>query len=178
MMPFDTLFSELASRETRALAISKRPGLPAGTYVFREFFCNDPGCDCRRVLLQIHAGANGRVVATINYSFEPPLPPYEDEGQMFLDPLNPQSDLSDGLLRLFEATMPSDVEYREMLIRHYELWKSVVDDPTHPDHAKVRSEAHGDPTFQPAFRRQEPKVGRNDPCPCGSGKKSKKCCCP
>ena len=26
------------------------------------------------------------------------------------------------------------------------------------------------------FRRQGPKVGRNDPCPCGSGKKFKKCC--
>ena len=25
-------------------------------------------------------------------------------------------------------------------------------------------------------RRVEPKVGRNDPCPCGSGKKYKKCC--
>ncbi len=25
-------------------------------------------------------------------------------------------------------------------------------------------------------RRQQPKVGRNDPCPCGSGKKYKKCC--
>ena len=26
------------------------------------------------------------------------------------------------------------------------------------------------------FHREEPKVGRNDPCPCGSGKKYKKCC--
>ncbi len=26
------------------------------------------------------------------------------------------------------------------------------------------------------FTRPEPKVGRNDPCPCGSGKKYKKCC--
>lgn len=26
------------------------------------------------------------------------------------------------------------------------------------------------------FRRAAPKVGRNDPCPCGSGKKFKKCC--
>jgi uncharacterized protein YecA (UPF0149 family) len=26
------------------------------------------------------------------------------------------------------------------------------------------------------IRRQTPKVGRNDPCPCGSGKKYKKCC--
>ena len=26
------------------------------------------------------------------------------------------------------------------------------------------------------FRREQPKVGRNEPCPCGSGKKFKKCC--
>jgi preprotein translocase subunit SecA len=28
----------------------------------------------------------------------------------------------------------------------------------------------------PAVRRESPKVGRNDPCPCGSGKKYKNCC--
>ncbi|HAG93859.1 MAG: YecA family protein [Pseudomonadales bacterium] len=33
----------------------------------------------------------------------------------------------------------------------------------------------GVPT-QPTLFRDEPKVGRNDPCPCGSGKKFKKCC--
>ncbi len=26
------------------------------------------------------------------------------------------------------------------------------------------------------FRREQPRIGRNDPCPCGSGKKYKKCC--
>lgn len=26
------------------------------------------------------------------------------------------------------------------------------------------------------IKREQPKVGRNDPCPCGSGKKHKKCC--
>ncbi len=26
------------------------------------------------------------------------------------------------------------------------------------------------------YRREEPKVGRNTPCPCGSGRKYKKCC--
>jgi uncharacterized protein YecA (UPF0149 family) len=25
-------------------------------------------------------------------------------------------------------------------------------------------------------KKDEPKVGRNDPCPCGSGRKYKKCC--
>jgi len=29
---------------------------------------------------------------------------------------------------------------------------------------------------QEPARRDENKVGRNDPCPCGSGKKYKKCC--
>lgn len=28
----------------------------------------------------------------------------------------------------------------------------------------------------PPFVRPVPKIGRNDPCPCGSGKKNKKCC--
>jgi uncharacterized protein YecA (UPF0149 family) len=31
------------------------------------------------------------------------------------------------------------------------------------------------PAPQP-IRRENPPVGRNDPCPCGSGKKFKKCC--
>ena len=35
--------------------------------------------------------------------------------------------------------------------------------------------AEGEPAAQTPMRRQEPKVGRNDPCPCGSGKKYKKC---
>jgi uncharacterized protein len=43
---------------------------------------------------------------------------------------------------------------------------------------------HNDETFGPAYpasyqepyQREAPKVGRNDPCPCGSGKKYKKCC--
>jgi uncharacterized protein len=34
---------------------------------------------------------------------------------------------------------------------------------------------HHAPASAPA-RRTEPHVGRNDPCPCGSGKKYKKCC--
>ncbi len=31
-------------------------------------------------------------------------------------------------------------------------------------------------TVQETYRRKKPKVGRNDPCPCGSGKKYKNCC--
>lgn len=32
------------------------------------------------------------------------------------------------------------------------------------------------PPTQKQMSRKPPKVGRNEPCPCGSGKKFKKCC--
>ena len=36
--------------------------------------------------------------------------------------------------------------------------------------------SHGDGEAQQTTKRKGKKVGRNDPCPCGSGKKYKKCC--
>ncbi len=47
---------------------------------------------------------------------------------------------------------------------------------------KTPAEVSGeDPSLFPlkkidTYRRSEPRIGRNDPCPCGSGKKYKKCC--
>src|SRR5262249_52977116 len=41
---------------------------------------------------------------------------------------------------------------------------------TLPEHAPARA------LFGFTVRRAAPKVGRNDPCPCGSGQKYKKCC--
>jgi preprotein translocase subunit SecA len=38
----------------------------------------------------------------------------------------------------------------------------------------IKSSGKGAASVQ--IRRKSPKVGRNDPCPCGSGKKYKKCC--
>ena len=36
--------------------------------------------------------------------------------------------------------------------------------------------AEGRPATQKPVVREEPKTGRNDPCPCGSGQKFKRCC--
>ena len=44
-------------------------------------------------------------------------------------------------------------------------------------HLKARSRGPGMAhIFGDTFERDAPKVGRNDPCPCGSGRKYKKCC--
>ncbi|HAN78623.1 MAG TPA: hypothetical protein DCQ31_13100, partial [Bacteroidales bacterium] len=43
--------------------------------------------------------------------------------------------------------------------------------------AAAQQEARGQqaPQKVQTIRREEPKIGRNDPCPCGSGKKYKSC---
>ncbi|HTL01838.1 MAG TPA: SEC-C metal-binding domain-containing protein, partial [Vicinamibacterales bacterium] len=41
--------------------------------------------------------------------------------------------------------------------------------------SRVPARTGGDDAPVQTVRRDEPKVGRNDPCPCGSGKKYKKC---
>lgn len=35
---------------------------------------------------------------------------------------------------------------------------------------------NGDTVVKKPYVRETPKIGRNDPCPCGPGKKYKKCC--
>jgi uncharacterized protein len=41
---------------------------------------------------------------------------------------------------------------------------------------RERREANTGTTFTPGSRRNVSKTGRNEPCPCGSGKKYKRCC--
>jgi uncharacterized protein len=41
---------------------------------------------------------------------------------------------------------------------------------------RAQQQTDPDTTFTPEAGRNTSKVGRNDPCPCGSGKKYKKCC--
>lgn len=148
MMAFDHVFLDVARNESRAIQM-KLAGAPA-TLLFREFYCTDPGCDCRRVVLLVHWVEGKCIAASINYGFGPPRRG-DDEPQIFLDPLNPQSEFSTVLLAVFTEIVSSDGEYRARLQRHYAMWKAVVDDPSHPEHAKVRGDAHGDPSFRPAF---------------------------
>src|SRR5882724_494646 len=49
MKAFDSVFLEVATRERRAIQIVDRRERPTGTWLFREFYCNQPRCDCRRV---------------------------------------------------------------------------------------------------------------------------------
>jgi hypothetical protein len=152
MMAFDHVFLDVAERESRAMQTTDPRGRPA-TFLFRELYCADPGCDCRRVLLHVHWVEERCVAASINYAFDPSR--RRDEPQISLDPLNPQSEHAEALLELFTQVIRKDREYRERLIRHYTAWKQVVDDPSHPGHAKLRGSGHGDPAVRPAVPRRK-----------------------
>ncbi|MEJ2528816.1 MAG: YchJ family protein [Gammaproteobacteria bacterium] len=53
---------------------------------------------------------------------------------------------------------------------------------THHEISRFKKEAgrwyyvDGDTPKVATYKKEQPKVGRNEPCPCGSGKKYKKCC--
>ncbi|MBP7893336.1 MAG: SEC-C domain-containing protein [Firmicutes bacterium] len=53
--------------------------------------------------------------------------------------------------------------------------RAEAEGPKRPRYAVTTNREDGGSARQP-LRRSDKKVGRNDPCPCGSGKKYKKCC--
>ena len=59
-------------------------------------------------------------------------------------------------------------------------WIAEIDDdfPYEDDDIDFDEDYYDDETLPPTdtFVREERKIGRNEPCPCDSGKKYKKCC--
>jgi preprotein translocase subunit SecA len=61
----------------------------------------------------------------------------------------------------------------------YGVGETIAGDPTSgsgSETAQAAGEVQGEGAKVKTIVRETPKVGRNDPCPCGSGKKYKKCC--
>jgi uncharacterized protein len=77
------------------------------------------------------------------------------------------------LTRLQEITDAAEPEPLEIDEELEELAPDLIPDAVQTLH-RARL-ARAGPTRTPA-NQNRPKVGRNDPCPCGSGKKFKKCC--
>ena len=72
-----------------------------------------------------------------------------------------------------EISAIEDEEYA-LSVQGFEpkIMKADDTDPRSPDHDQQDEQDEK----QEPYRREGPKIGRNDPCPCGSGKKYKKCC--
>ena len=137
MYPFSARFPDVAAHETRVIELPyAQGGIPAGVYGFLELYCDDPTCDCKRVLLQVRPEHDPeKVLATINYGWED-LTFYtqwmsgdqaagRDITEASLDPLNPQTQYAQAFLRIFRAVVLQDKAYIKRLERHYVLFKST-----------------------------------------------------
>ena len=68
----------------------------------------------------------------------------------------------------FKSLYKKMVEFRAEHLCELPEWNAVFDEATRRSMYKEQRES--------TTIRKEVKTGRNDPCPCGSGKKFKKCC--
>ena len=174
-LPFFEIEPELAERETRTITVLKaQDDLPEGTYGLIESYCPDPNCDCRRVMLNIacEEQLERGYLATVSYAFDRD----DDMAGPFLDPLNPQSEYSEALLQLVTDVVLNDQRTIERLEEHYHLVKRAAVDFGHPAYQKIQLELHGDEPSRFSASPPRERVPRNAPCPCGSGRKYKRCC--
>lgn len=137
MIPFTERFLELGARETRSVTVTGQPDLPDGDYGFLELYCNEPGCDCRRVTISVLRPETGwsKVWATISYGWES-VDFYEKWGGRHSDPVemqgpcldtfNPQTQYSPALLKVFRVLLQSP-DYVERFKRHYRMVRDSVD---------------------------------------------------
>lgn len=121
-------------------------------YRVEDLYCTVPGCTCGDVSLDVEAVASrggqhlGRVVVARSGATK----------------LEPRGTGAERLAQVWAAFQARHPRYRERLARREAEMKEIG--------ARVV------PDTSPQRAQAAPKVGRNDPCPCGSGKKHKKCC--
>lgn len=163
MSPFMMMFPEQGSCETRRIQNVSDSSFPKDNYDLIELYCIDPDCDCRRVMINVIAEEQDEHFATISYGFH-----WNDPNKgPFLDPFNSQSEYAEIFLALFQRLVAADKDYVKRLKQHYKQFKAGLQDPANPMYR---------PSQNQTMRRSEAKIGSNQPCPCGSGKKYKRCC--
>jgi hypothetical protein len=139
-------------------------------WVADDQYCVMPDCDCREVALSFLPlepspdGSNKIPSARI------PAARYDYTANR-IAPIDAPAADQPSLTALAEAARAQNPTLlRDVKRRHAQLKKLYA-----RALRQAPEEATATPPSEPAVR-VEPKVGRNEPCPCGSGKKYKKCC--
>ena len=137
---FVNYFPEIAKKETRTVTLTESYiGLPAGDYTYYEMFCNEPGCDCRRVFLFVICKAiQEDPIAIIAYGWESrefyvnwfgkdDLKEMELLMGPCLNEVDRQSKYANSLLEIFKNSLIPDTEYINRIKRHYYKFRSIID---------------------------------------------------
>jgi hypothetical protein len=122
-----------------------------GLFEAVDLHCIKPGCACGEVFVGVEAHetrTNQRVGHVV----------VEPSGALRMEP---KKGAEDRLEQVWAAFVKRHPRYRERFARRGAVLKELG--------SRVLP-------GQAVAAKAQPKVGRNDPCPCGSGKKHKKCC--
>ena len=138
--PFEAYFPEIAMRETRTVIVRGWSPfkLPAGEYAFPELFCDEPGCDCRRVFFYVVSPTSSSPLAVVAYGWETDAFyaqwAHEDDPQVIhqlkgpvLNLGSPQSRYAPEFLRLIDKALLQDPAYMQRLKAHYDLFRRQVE---------------------------------------------------
>jgi hypothetical protein len=113
--------------------------LPGGTFVFTEFFCTDPKCDCQRVLVKVFRAesedARAEEVATISYCWNPDSDDIwsainSETSNPFLDPFHRQASYASELLDFWTTMIERDKVYALRVQRHYNEIRAEIGQTT------------------------------------------------
>lgn len=136
MIMFFSKFPELAQEETRWIIVPGQGDLPEVQFAFLESYCDDPGCDCQRVMISVISEQYpGKILATISYGWKSDefykkwgccAGPGGSYKGPYLDLLKPQSKCASMFLDIFKNTVQQDQEYADRLQRHYEMIKKAT----------------------------------------------------
>jgi len=79
------------------------------------------------VILHVVDVVSRQLLAGINYAFERPRAPHDDEPQLFLDPLNVQTEFAPAFLDVFENMISEEPAKRDRFVRRYREFKLMGD---------------------------------------------------
>jgi len=149
-MSFESLHDRLprlAEAETRTVTVLESSvdskSLPPSDYTFVEMFCNEPGCDCRRVFFSVASSRTQKMEAVIAYGWENRKFYRDwfkhgtaDDITMLQGPVLNEGSLrtkhSEAILQLFIDNLLPQKAYIERVKRHYKQFRATVDAPRNP----------------------------------------------
>jgi len=181
LIPFYEIFPEIAEKETRRfhfLQDNEDPEAPpAGAYNFVELYCPDLDCDCRKVNIVFISNEDGKEYGTIQFGWEDQAFyndhfGFDDHGLPGPDyaPMQFFGKYAHFFLDKFQQLCAKDKTYVSRLEKHYNMIKEEA------RNRDLLKQVRKNSAERKIYRKPENVVKRNDQCPCGSGKKYKKCC--
>jgi hypothetical protein len=134
---FYTYFPDIAEKETRCIQIFNDLELAGDKFILVELFCDEPKCDCRRVMLNVISENRRKPVAVINFGWEKELfykkwygkydreMIHELKGPS-INTLSQRTDITDKIFDRVKVTLEDDF-YVKRIIEHYIMFREHIE---------------------------------------------------